>query len=268
MTAGTMTGEFLPLSPVEAGVGLTARRVGLGRTELRAPLPPGSLDAGRLSPALLAVAADSAVATAVFAHPAGSPTGVTVELRVDQLAPVAPGARHLDVSAVALGVTREFGTGRAEFRDDQGTLIAHAVGVMVGDTAGKPPPCYGDKNPPSPMDPSILRVHSEADGSARVDVVGDMLNSRGVVHGGVVMALAQLAQERCHRAPGATLRPLGLSVSYLRPAPGEDFLRFRSAYVRKGRRLWTLRTEVLRPDGVVVAVAIGTGAVSAVPAAG
>lgn len=268
MIAGTTTGDSLALSAVEAGVGLTAMRVGPGRTALHAPLPPGSLRSGRLSPALLGVAADCAVATAVFAHPAGSPSGVTVELRVDQLAPVAPGARYLDVSAVALGVTREFGTGRAELRDDRGTLIAQAVGVMVGDADGRPPRGAGGDDPTSPMDPEILRVRPEGDGSARVDVVAGMLNSRGVVHGGVLMALTRLAQERCHSAAGATVRPLGLNVSYLRPAPGEDFLRFRSGYVRKGRRLSTLRTEVLRPDGVVVAVAIGTGAVSAVPAAG
>lgn len=252
------------LSAVETGVGLTGMRTGPGRAEFRAPLAPASLGPRRrLPPALLAVAADVAVATAVFAHPASSPTGVTVELRVDRLAPAAPDARHLEVTAVALGVTDGFGTGRAEFRDDQGNLIAHAVGVMVGDADGRPPLGAGGEVSRPPMDPEILRVLPQADGSARMDVVPGMLNSRGMLHGGVLMALAQLAQEHCHRAAGAIPRPLDLSVSYLRPAPGVDSLHFRSTYVRKGRRLWTLRTEVLRSDGAIAAIATGTGAISA-----
>lgn len=265
LTGGDTADKLLVLSAVEAGLGLTGVRTGPGRAEFQAPLAPGSLGPGRrLPPTLLAVAADAAVASAVFAHPASSPTGVTVELRVDQLAPVAPEARHLDVTAVALGVTDGFGSGRAEFRDDRGTLIAHAVGVMVGDSDGRAPlGPRSDARPP--MDPEAVRIQPLGDGSARVDVSVGMLNSRGMLHGGVLMALAQLAQDHCHHTAGAAPRPLRLGVSYLRPAPGEDSLHFRSEYVRRGRRLWTLRTEVVRSDGAVAAIATGTGAISAVP---
>lgn len=263
LTGAEATGERLVLSAVEAGLGLAGMRTGPGRAELRAPLAPGSLRPGlRLPPTLLAVAADAAVASAVFAHPASSPTGVTVELRVDQLAPVAPDARHLDVTAVALGVTDGFGSGRAEFRDDRGTLIAHAVGMMVGDSDGRAPLGPGSDARP-PMDPEAVRIRPLGDGSARVDVSESLLNSRGMLHGGILMALAQLAQDHCHNTAGAAPRPLRLGVSYLRPAPGEGALHFRSEYVRRGRRLWTLRTEVLRSDGAIAAIATGTGAMAA-----
>lgn len=266
LTGSDVTEEPIVFSAVEAGIGLTGVRTGPGRAEFRAPLAPGALGPdGGLSPTLLSVAADAAVATAVFAHPAGSPTGVTVELRVDRLAPVAPEARHLDVTAVALGVTDGFGSGRAEFRDERGTLIAHAVGVMVGDTDGRAPLGSGGEVAYPPMDPEIVRIRPLMDGSARVDVSVGMLNSRGMLHGGILMALAQLAQEHCHLTAGAVPRPLRLDVCYLRPAPGEDSLHFRSEYVRRGRRLWTLRTEVLRSDGAIAAIATGTGAISAAP---
>ncbi|MBY8862891.1 PaaI family thioesterase [Nocardia sp. CA2R105] len=116
------------------------------------------------------------------------------------------------------------------------------------------------------MDPKIVRVIPHADGSARVDLVPGLLNSRGTLHGGVLMALAQLAQEHSCRVASLQVRPLRLNVTYLRPASGGGSLEFRSAFVRRGRRLWTLRTEIVRPDGVTAAIATGTGTMSAAAA--
>jgi uncharacterized protein (TIGR00369 family) len=249
------------LSGVETGLGLEVLSLRPGHVRMRAPLGPGSLSPdGRPHPALLAVVADSAVGIPVFSNPVIPPTGVTVELRVDHLAPVAAGATSLEVAGTALAVGADFGTGRAEIRDNRGTLVAHAVGVMAGDRGG-PPAMELAAPADAPMDPAVARVVPGAEGSARVDVVPGMLNVRGAVHGGVLMAVAQEAQEHCFRTAGAAAGwPLRLSVSYLRPAIGSHRLELETTFVRKGRRLWTLRTEVRRSDGVVAAVATGMAA--------
>jgi uncharacterized protein (TIGR00369 family) len=100
-----------------------------------------------------------------------------------------------------------------------------------------------------------------------VRLPGLLANPREQIHGGVVVALAELAQRDVREAatsPGAAApRLLSMAVDYLRPADCDGTpLACRSEYTRHGKRFSTLRTELVRPDGRLAA--IGTGLWSAV----
>jgi uncharacterized protein (TIGR00369 family) len=125
---------------------------------------------------------------------------------------------------------------------------------------------HGAAQEPEPavlLDPATVVVRPESpDGAvSAVRLVDGMQNSMGTVHGGVLAALADGAQEAFRDRAGAT-RPLSLTVEYLRPAHVADrLLSCHSAFVRRGRRFWTVRTEIRRPDGRVVLQATGTSLV-------
>jgi acyl-coenzyme A thioesterase PaaI-like protein len=77
----------------------------------------------------------------------------------------------------------------------------------------------------------------------------------------VLPALADAAQ-RVLRDRHAPTRPLSVTVDFLRPAYVADGqLSAHSSFVRRGRRFWTVRTELRRPDGTVVLEATGTSLV-------
>ncbi|MDN5920740.1 MAG: PaaI family thioesterase, partial [Pseudonocardia sp.] len=118
-------------APVESGLGMRVRVDGDGIV-LRAPLTAGTRDAtGRVAPLLVAMLADSGIGYLVFSAaklPAGAPTA---DLRIDQVGPASPEATAVTAELTLLHLDDRVGIGRAEVRDDAGTLVAHAVATMA-----------------------------------------------------------------------------------------------------------------------------------------
>lgn len=84
-------------------------------------------------------------------------------------------------------------------------------------------------------------------------------NLNGTTHGAVLAVLAHGAQARFVARRGTGARPLSDTVDFLRPVPPDARLRVRTEEIRSGRRFWTVRSDLLLPDGRVAVRAIGTG---------
>jgi acyl-coenzyme A thioesterase PaaI-like protein len=279
-TRGPSTRERMRRAPVETGLGMvpdpssTAERI-----RLRAPITDDvRTDDGRLLPVLPALLADSGIGYLVFATAklvAGAPT---VDLRLDLTGVPAPDARWLTADLSLLHLDDEIGIGRAEMTDDTGAPVAHAVVSMAltavpdrpGGLASGGGAIDADRTGPGrtgggtgggtggdtdfrsalpPFDPARLRPENlELDGGDVVFTPGaSTVNLNGTTHGAVLTGVGAAAQARHLADPGA--RPLSLTVDFLRPVQVDAPLRIRTGTVRDGRRFWTLRTELLLPDG-------------------
>ncbi|MDN5919966.1 MAG: PaaI family thioesterase, partial [Pseudonocardia sp.] len=127
--------------------------------------------------------------------------------------------------------------------------------------------------PGLPFDPDRLRpgrLDTRPGDGGEPEVVftpgSSAMNLNGTTHGAVLAGLAQAAQTLFlqRRAPGSGrtgtgARPLSITADYLRPAQVQETLRARTEQVRDGRRFWTLRTELLLPDGRPAARVTGNG---------
>jgi len=95
-----------------------------------------------------------------------------------------------------------------------------------------------------------------------INITDDMRNPRGVVQGGVIAALADIAMAtaaasgdyKTRKRPMATLE---MKINYLAAATG-DRLTSTADVVRAGSRTAVLRCEVHSDKGDVVAVGLGT----------
>jgi uncharacterized protein (TIGR00369 family) len=255
----------LAASPVEGGLGLVPVEARPGYVRARVPVGISGLRPdGRVSSLLLAVAADCGLGVSVHSSVPGSAGGPTVEMRLDLAGSPAPSTGELEVEGRALDVGPVTGSGRVEIRDASGGLVATAVGLMAidrlaGDAEGRPVDLSAR------LDPETVVVLTEStDGSVAAAPLADgMKNNMGTVHGGVLAALADAAQEAFRDRHGMT-RPLAFTVDYLRPARVEErLLSCHSSFIRRGRRFWTVRTEIRRPDGTPVVQASGTSLVLA-----
>ncbi|MFP5070351.1 PaaI family thioesterase [Pseudonocardia nantongensis] len=169
-----------------------------------------------------------------------------------------------------------------------GPVDPDARGTRDGDSPDAGEPDFRSALPPfdpSRLDPAALEV---------ADVGGDVLftpgpstaNLNGTTHGAVLSGLAAAAQAshlrrgdgaaarsagaphgadaRSAGAPlGGPVRPLSLTVEFLRPVQVDATLQARSETVRDGRRFWSVRTELLLPDGRPAVRAVGGGLRSA-----
>lgn len=246
----------LGASSVEAGLGLVPVEIRPGHFRARVPLPATG---GRVDPVVLAVAADCGVGVSVNSAVPGSSGGPTVELRLDLAGSAAPSTRALHVEGWALDVGPGAGSGRVEIRDDAGSLVAHGVGVMAIDgSVGAAEARVGGRFDRA----DVVLQRRSADGAVAVaPLSAGMVNGMGTVHGGVLTALAELAQE-CFRDRHGVTRPLSLTAEFLRPThvtAGE--LTCHTTFTRRGRRFWAVRTEIRRLDGVPVLRASGTSLV-------
>ncbi|MEU1370876.1 PaaI family thioesterase [Streptomyces sp. NPDC005803] len=252
--------DRLRSASVEAGLGLQVADVRPGQVDLNVLIRPGYVAAdGRLSPVVAGIVADATVGIPAFAPASEPQSGVTVELRLDHVGGPAPTARRLEITGRVLGLGGETATGRAEIRDDLGTLVAHAVGLLAVDRPGTGLDPAATSDPLAPFDPTKIAPAPQGDGTAYANISPGMLNRRGTVHGGVLMGLAGEAQELflgSHRGG----HRLQLSMNYLRPASAGGRLILRSEFVRRGRRVCAVRTELLDINGKLVAVAHGTSA--------
>lgn len=103
-------------------------------------------------------------------------------------------------------------------------------------------------------------VEAHADGmSIRCEVRPEMRNGHGVLHGGVIATMADVAVGVAlkPRIAPRTATTIDLKVNYLRPVT-EGGLRARCYLVRVGRSLITGRVDLTDDQGRMVAIAIAT----------
>lgn len=261
-----------------------------GRTRLRAPLHDGVRTGdGRVLTVLPALLADSGIGYLVYSTArldAGAPT---LDLRIDLAGTPAPDARWLTAELTLLHLDDEIGIGRAEMHDDTGVPVAHAVVTMAltavpdrpgglarpGGSIDPAADARGDGAAPGgggtdfrstlpPFDPARLAPENleidDATGDAVFTPGPSTVNLNGTTHGAVLSGLAQSAQAAHLRRAGAgEVRPLSLTVDFLRPVQADTALRVRSEIVRDGRRFSSVRTELLLPDGRPAVRAVGGG---------
>ncbi|HTK64434.1 MAG TPA: PaaI family thioesterase [Pseudonocardia sp.] len=265
-----LTDERMALAPVEGALGLVMDDLDSSSLRLGGSVP---LNDGRPDPvamtALICVLTDTAAGLAsALGRPYGD-GGATVELRIDHLAPVHPDVRRLHADARQIHVGSGVALAEATLCDDRGAVLARAHGhfAHIPGNWSFPP----EDSPHVPGKPlfgpaelgAALTLDPATDPLERTVALPEVLaNPRRQIHGGVVVALAELAQRQVREAatsPGAAPpRLLSISVDYLRPADCDgSTVICRSEYTRHGKRFSTLRTELVRPDGRVAAIATG-----------
>lgn len=103
-----------------------------------------------------------------------------------------------------------------------------------------------------------IEVLRSAEGEATIGidpVPDDLLQSRGIVHGGVYAALVDIGAGEAVRSllePGETLSTIDLNVSYLRPGSTRA-LTAEGRVLRRGRNIAVGTVDVLAADGTLLA---------------
>jgi acyl-coenzyme A thioesterase PaaI-like protein len=281
------TGWLLP-GPVEGRLGMRVTAMSPDGSRIRMPIPPdspagegstGEVAAPERTGLVLAlnVLADTAGGIALSAHQGIGVGGPTIELRLDHVAAPADGAGWLVGEGALLHEAGGAGYLSISVADDTGRVLVRAVGHYLSlprsSTPSAPGPdaetgdagaelgCPADEvdNPaalvqalaPAGDDPALWVLPAAA----------ELANPRDDVHGGALLTIGQLAQQRfvhADAAAGEPLTPLSVQAQYLLPAPADGSeLSCRTEYVRRGRAFRTVRTELVRPDGRVATVVSG-----------
>ena len=85
------------------------------------------------------------------------------------------------------------------------------------------------------------------------------LNRYGIVHGGVIFALADRAFGLASAGFGKPVVTMDMQIRYLRPANVGDFLRATATLINKGRTTVFYRIDVKRQDDKLIACLQATG---------
>ncbi len=257
-----LSNERMAATPVEGGaLRMTISRLTRDSLCIEAPVP--TLD-GYTDPigvqALLAALADTGAGLAAAMGTAFGDGGATIEFRMDHAAPLEPDARALSVQGRRLQIVGGAALAEAVVTDDRGRVVVRGHGHFARSFDG---PAADVELPPAAVAGSrladlcsALSLPEATDPADReVPLPAVLANSRGQIHGGMVLTLAERLQREI-RGTGARL--LSMHVDYLRPAACDGSpARCRSEYVRRGRRFATLRTELTRADGRPAAIATG-----------
>ncbi|WP_028938773.1 PaaI family thioesterase [Pseudonocardia spinosispora] len=253
--------------PVDSCLGVEPVWAGADSVRLRAPIPRGSALAEDVGPTVtLAAIADAAGGWAMAQAQGLGLSGPTIELRVDHAAPPVAEARWMIAESSLRYMKADAGYVTVEVTDEAGRPLGHAQGHFVmlppDADAGEPLPVFDDVELDRPEPLLAAVVAGSGDPSSWTTVASRQLsNPRAQVHGGVLMAIGQVAQRRVQLVDvedPTTLAPLSVQVEYLRPAMADGGeLRCRTEYVRRGRRFRTLRTDLVRGDGKIAAVVTG-----------
>lgn len=94
----------------------------------------------------------------------------------------------------------------------------------------------------------------------RLDVATRHKQIHGVVHGGILAALADTAAAIAAYTvvpKGSELATVQLSINYLKPAPG-GIIKADARVLRKGRNFVVAECDILNPDGSMAAKALLT----------
>jgi acyl-coenzyme A thioesterase PaaI-like protein len=271
-TAVRLSNQRLVEAPVERQLGMSVDEMSPAGVRTRMPIPVGELaGAGGGREVATSVLADTAAGLALSAYQGHG--GPTIELRLDHVAAPAERARWLIAEAAVLHEVAGAAYLAAVVCDDTGQEVARATGHFVlargsrgvaspplsHSSAGEPSERGG---PASEMTDGLFRALAPgADPADWVLPASEWLaNARYDVHGGVLLAIGQLAQRRFQEADDASaaLTALRIETDYLRPVPADGGeLRCRTGYVRRGRSFCTLRSELARADGQLAAVVNG-----------
>lgn len=100
--------------------------------------------------------------------------------------------------------------------------------------------------------------------AARMTIAPRHMNASGVVQGGAIFALCDLAFAGVANAGGERTVAQGASISYLRPGAGKE-LAARARMIRRGRRTAVVAVEVVDDAGKLVACATVTGCPLGIP---
>lgn len=284
-TAAEVASRRLMATSVEGCLGAYVTEFGDNAAQLRMPIPRGDLARGGVGDAVaLNVIADTAGGLAISAYRAAGLSGPTIELRVDHVAPSADDAGWLIAESTVSHEVAQAGHATVVVRDDTDRVLARAQGHYVLPVLGAAPdwPTEGAVAELGRPDALLAALgHGGSDpANWTVRTTSALANPRGQVHGGILLAMGQLAQLRVQaphlrapdfdardlRSPGlgaelggpALPRPMSLQVEYLRPVPTDGSeASCQTGYVRRGRRFRTLRTELVRADGRVATIVTG-----------
>jgi uncharacterized protein (TIGR00369 family) len=216
---------------------------------IRASMPVGAWladPAGVIGPGALGVLADDVLGYAILAHRSGEGWSVSTEITIDLLAAVPASATRVYAEAAALQIGHHgaYSTGRVH--DEDGRLLA-----QCSQRARFIPPLDADPGP----DPGCALVAGREAGNLYqllgAEVAGDdeatdisvevnhaLANPRGNLHGGVAIALSELAANRAlARTDGPSLAPSSLRICYARPVRAGATMHVRPAVTYRGRSL-------------------------------
>ncbi len=99
---------------------------------------------------------------------------------------------------------------------------------------------------------------------AEMPITEHSLNGVGIVQGGAIFTLADLAFAGAANSRGFRVVGMSANVSYLRPGSGAS-LKAVAREVSRGRRTCVCQVEVFNTDGKLVALITSTGFISEQP---
>lgn len=179
-------------------------------------------------------------------------------------------ARCLNGSAATVHAGPTGGLARASIHDDDGRLIAEAIGHFRY-LAGAPRP----RSTPPPLPASMIAgpllelfdvtVEQFDDGiGLQLEAGPKAANPLNNLHGGMSLCLSEVAAMQAARSESESesasdrVNTTSLHIAYLRPAAAQGTLRFTTEVMHRGRTLAIVRVRCLRPDGKAVSVATVT----------
>lgn len=273
-------------------MGFRLGEVSTGNVAMRMPLSPWLRGpSGRISLGALAIPSDVALGGTVGTILPPATIMATSELSLRQLAP-APADGDVIVRSHLVYAHGSTGLSEATLTDATGRLLAHGTSQCFipppfspapeppADLPPFEPPAYGTPDPwARELDADLpgapighlvgIRPVSEGDGTATFALTTSEWLSimRGVVNGGVIALLAELALTAAIRtaAPAAAAAAVvDLKVNYLRPLPADgNDATARATVVHTGRRRAIGNVEVSGADGKLVALATGSAMLTA-----
>ena len=109
-----------------------------------------------------------------------------------------------------------------------------------------------------------LELVSDVKSVAKVEVAPHLLNASGVVQGGAIFALCDLAFAGVANSGNERTVAQNASISYLRPGTGRKLVATAKP-IHRGRRSAVITVEVVNDEGKLIAVANITGCPLGIP---
>ena len=109
-----------------------------------------------------------------------------------------------------------------------------------------------------------LTAVGDDEATARMIVAPRHMNASGVIQGGAIFALCDLAFAGVANARGERTVAQGASISYLRPGSGRELVAT-ARMIRRGKRAAVVAVEVVNDAGKLVACATVTGCPLGIP---
>ena len=260
-------GHNLPPAPIYGHGALTGQLFGDGSCEELLTVADWMCERdGRLTAGALAMLADSATGWATSTRLPDATSMVTAQLRLELFQGVPRDLAVYRIRASAVHVDTTVGFARADLTTDGGRPVGMATmrsapvshpftdGVLTARARVVGPPL-----PAGFIDDVLVtqrRTASPDEAEVAVRSRSQLANLSGMVHGGVVVMMAERAMVTLLMQVGepAEFRPLDVDVVYVRPLEADDATAIvKAAMVTLTRRFVHLSGTVRRPDGRVAA---------------